>query len=65
MLQVFGRFKVLYAHANPKTIPEAIKTAQKIVKQMQGVGRKWVENLDDMYREIIDLNGAGSHHMIN
>ena len=51
---VFGRFKVLYSLANPKTIPEAIKTARKIAKKMQGVGKKWVENLDDMYKEIID-----------
>ena len=62
---VFGRFKVLFAMANPKTIPEGIKTAKKLVKKMQGVGKTWVENLDDMYREIIDIKGAGSHHMIN
>ena len=62
---VFGRFKVLYALANQKTIPEAIKAARKIAKNMQGVGEKLVKNLDGIYREIIALNGAGSPLMVD
>ncbi len=59
------RFKVLYAHANPQTIPEAMSVARKNVKRMHGVGKTWLENLDDMYDEIVEENGRGSHHMVD
>ena len=60
---VFGRFKVLFAHANPRTVSEAMKVARKIIKDMDGVSKRWVENLDDLYQEIIDTEGEGSHLM--
>jgi len=62
---VFGRFKVLYAHANPKTIPEAMSAARRIIRRMQGVGQKWLNDLDELYVEIIDKEGLGSHHMVD
>ena len=58
---VFGRFKVLFAHENPKTIPEAMRVAKKIVKSMRGVSKKWIDGLDALYREIITMEGEGSH----
>lgn len=60
---VFGRFKVLFAEACPKTIPEAIRVATKIVKDLDSATRNWVEHLDTTYQEIIDVNGAGTHYM--
>ena len=60
---VFARFKVLFSHANPKTIPEAMKVAKKIVKDMQGVSKSWIEGLDDLYKEVISSEGEGSHLM--
>ena len=60
---VFGRFKVLFADACPKTIPEAIRVATKIVTELGSKPQMWVEHLDDTYQEIIDVNGAGTHYM--
>ena len=62
---VFGRFKVLYAIAQPQTIVEAMAVSRKILKEMTTVGQKWVAHLDDLYREIIAANGGASHYMIN
>ena len=42
---------------------EAMKAARKIVKEMQGVSSHWVENLDMLYKEIIEHEGEGSHLM--
>ena len=60
---VFGRFKVLFADACPKTIPEAINVATKIVEELGKEPQKWVEHLDETYQEIIDAKGSGSHYM--
>ena len=60
---VFGRFKVLFADVCPKTIPEAIRVATKIVASMNSTTRKWVEHLDETYQEIIDVKGGGTHYM--
>ena len=60
---VFGRFKVLFADACPKTIPEAIRVATKIVAEMASKPQKWVQHLNETYQEIIDVNGAGTHYM--
>ena len=64
---IFGRFKVLYKHAAPKTVPEAMKAAKKkkkkIVKSMQGMSKNWIKNLDDLYREVIENEGEGPHLM--
>jgi len=58
---VFGRFKVLYALENPKTIPDAMKAARKVLKNMQRVSESWVEKLDSLYKEIIENEGEASH----
>ena len=60
---VFGRFKVLFDEACPKTIPEAIRVATKIVTELGSKTQMWVEHLNDTYQEIIDVNGAGTHYM--
>ena len=60
---VFGRFKVLFAEACPKTIPEAVRVATKIVAELSSAPQKWVEHLDETYQEILDVNGAGTHYM--
>ena len=60
---VFGRFKVLFADACPKTIPEAIRVATKIVKDLGSKPQKWVEHLNDTYQEIIDVKVEGTHYM--
>ncbi len=61
---VFGRFKVLYAHACPKTIPEAMRVSREIIASMQGVGQKWIDELDELYWEQIQNEGEGTHLMI-
>ena len=60
---VFGRFKVLFAEACPKTIPEAIRVATKIVTELGAKPQMWVEHLNNTYQEIIDVNGEGTHYM--
>ena len=60
---VFGRFKVLFADACPKTIPEAIRVATKIVKQLSDRPQTWVQHLDNTYQEILDAKGEGTHYM--
>ncbi len=63
---VFGLFERRYRAANPKTIEEAIECSKKILSEIgsQGVAT-WVEHLDDMYQEIIDAGGGGSHLLRN
>jgi hypothetical protein len=59
----FGRFKVLFADASPKTIPEAIRVATKIVKELSERPQQWVEHLDCTYQEITDVKGEGTHFL--
>ena len=58
---VYGRFKVLFSHKNPKTIPEAMKVARDIIRSMQGVSKNWLAKLDDLYTEVVENEGEGSH----
>ena len=54
---------MLFAEACPKTIPEAVRVATKIVAELSSAPQKWVEHLDETYQEILDVNGAGTHYM--
>jgi len=56
-------FKVLFAEACPKTIPEAVRVATKIVAELSSAPQKWGKHLDETYQEILDVNGAGTHYM--
>ena len=60
---VFSRFKVLYAHANPQTVAEAIFVSKKIVRKLSGISHNWLAGLDELYDEIISIEGEGSHLM--
>ena len=60
---VFGRFKVLFAEACPKTIPKAVRVATKIVEELGSAPQKWVEHLDETYQEMLNVSGAGTHYM--
>jgi hypothetical protein len=57
---VFGRFKVLFADACPKTISEGIRVAQKILKDIGKKPQKLVEHSDDTNQEIIDVGPKSS-----
>jgi hypothetical protein len=48
----FGRLKVLFSGAWPKSIPEAIRVATAIVKELSGP-QAWLEHLDDIHHEIL------------
>jgi hypothetical protein len=58
---VFGRFNVLFVNARPKTIPDGIWDAQKIVEDVGKKPQKRGEHWDDTYHEIIDVKGQGTH----
>lgn len=58
---VFPAFKREFARRCPKTIPEAMKVASSILKELDDVGKKWVEHLDKLYAEVISNNGGASH----
>ena len=58
---IFGCFKVLFAHANPKTIPQAMKVVRKIVKEKQGVPKKLIDEVDDLCQEVIENAGEEFH----
>ena len=53
----------MFADACPKTIPEAIRVATKIMEELSENPRLSVERLDDIYLEIIDVKGTGTHYM--
>jgi hypothetical protein len=48
---VFDRFEVLFSEDCPKSIPETIRVATAIVKELSD--HRWVEHLDQTYQEII------------
>ena len=54
---------MLYAHSKSKTVLETMNAAKNIVRDLHGISVAWVQNLYELYSEIIDTEEEGSHLM--